>query len=393
MFNDTTRQAFPALPLPELGPRASLLPFLADQHLPYIVPAVFFWVISLVFHYIDHRGLLGQYRLHTSAEDLTKNRASRKDVIKFALIQQAAQCLLGYLMADDTEQLVSPRYAIAVWAQRLQSVELRSLQWIRFLASYGSKLSRVGIPVTLSHDPLGVLFKDTARTLRWPTDDTMAFTSRHLILATAIYWVLFPLFQYTSAMVLADTMQYFAHRAFHANRWLYSKLAPLRPLWSTNGLIEHIHSMHHDIYVPFAYGAFYNHPLETIPIDAIGFPICLAIVGLDNRQAAFFGAIWTFKTVVDHCGYDFPYNPCNIVCPNSVLFHDLHHQSWGMKHNFSVYGAFWDWFMGTRWSPHDSKAQAKYRKGRAMAEVVTAKARSQAQVPEPVLGKSTAVKL
>jgi hypothetical protein len=27
--------------------------------------------------------------------------------------------------------------------------------------------------------------------------------------------------------------------------------------------------------------------------------------------------------VVDHCGYDLPYNPCNIICPHSVLFHDL----------------------------------------------------------------------
>ena len=81
--------------------------------------------------------------------------------------------------------------------------------------------------------------------------------------------------------------------------------------------------MHHNIYVPYAYGAFYNHPLETIPIDMILFPICIAIAKLDNRQAAIFGAIWTFKTVVDHCGYDLPYNPCNIVCPHSVLFHDL----------------------------------------------------------------------
>ncbi|KAL9002483.1 MAG: hypothetical protein Q9188_004584 [Gyalolechia gomerana] len=352
MFNDTTPPVFPPYAPPESGSRASLLPFLADQHLPYLVPAVFFWVISLVFHYIDNRGLLSQYKLHTSAEDLTKNRASRKDVIKFALIQQAAQCLLGYLMADG-EQYVSPQYAIAMWAQRLQSVELRSSQWIHFLASYGSQMSEAVFPVSLPQDPLNALSNDTAHTLLWPTDGTMAFTSRHLSLAKAIYWVLYPFFQYISAMVLADTMQYFAHRAFHANRWLY----------------KHIHSMHHDIYVPFAYGAFYNHPLETIPIDAIGFPACLAIVGLDNRQAAFFGAIWTFKTVVDHCG----------------------HQTWGMKHNFSVYGAFWDWFMGTRWSPHDSKAQAKYRKGKAVAEAVTAKARWQTQIPDPVIGESTAV--
>lgn len=81
--------------------------------------------------------------------------------------------------------------------------------------------------------------------------------------------------------------------------------------------------MHHDIYVPFAYGAFYNHPLETIPIDGILFPLCLSIAQLDNQQSAIFGAIWTFKTVVDHCGYDFPWNPCNIVCRDSVRFHDL----------------------------------------------------------------------
>ena len=34
-------------PLPVLSARPSLLPFLADHHLPYIVPAVVFWLISL----------------------------------------------------------------------------------------------------------------------------------------------------------------------------------------------------------------------------------------------------------------------------------------------------------------------------------------------------------
>ncbi|KAI4180534.1 MAG: hypothetical protein L6R41_007184 [Letrouitia leprolyta] len=325
---------------------------------------------------------------------------NRKDVIKFALIQQAAQCILGYLMADDTEQFVSPHNAVAVWAHKLQTVELQSLQWIHFLASYGSKFSETVSPFTASGDPLGNIDQDSNKTLLWSTDNAMVFTFRHLFLAKAIYWVLFPLFQYIAAMVLADTMQYFAHRAFHANRWLYSgpsltHYPSHHKLTSADriNLVEHIHAMHHDVYVPFAYGAFYNHPLETIPIDAIGFPICLGIVGLDNRQAAFFGAIWTFKTVVDHCGYNFPYNPCNIVCPDSVLYHDLHHQSWGMKYNFSVYGAFWDWILDTRWSPRDSKAQAMYRKGRAMAEAAIAKAESRAHVQEQVTGQSTAVEL
>lgn len=62
-----------------------------------------------------------------------------------------------------------------------------------------------------------------------------------------------------------------------------------------------------------------------------------------------------------------------------------------MKYNFSVYGSFWDWIMGTRWSPHDSKAQAKYRKGKAMAEALAAKAISQAQTSGPAIGESSAV--
>ncbi|KAL8829966.1 MAG: hypothetical protein Q9170_005953 [Blastenia crenularia] len=336
--------------------------------------------VGFVFHYIDTRGLFAKYKLHTSAEDLTRNRASRKDVIKFALIQQAAQCLLGYLMADDTEQLPSPQYAIAVWAQRLRYLETWFMQITGFHTTwtvYGLKLFEQTAPVVSQQDPLAGFLKNTSGTLLSATDTTISFTPREMLLAKAIYWILFPLGQYLLTMVLVDTFQYFTHRAFHVNNWLY----------------KHIHSMHHDIYVPFAYGAFYNHPLETIPIDGIGFPFCLSLAGLDNRQAAFFGAIWTFKTVVDHCGYDFPYNPCNIVCPNSVLFHDLHHQTWGMKYNFSVYGAFWDWAMGTRWSPHDSKAQAKYQKGRATTEMVAAKARSKTQTTEPAIGESTATSL
>lgn len=64
-----------------------------------------------------------------------------------------------------------------------------------------------------------------------------------------------------------------------------------------------------------------------------------------------------------------------------------------MKYNFSVYGSFWDWIMGTSWSPYDSRAQAKYQRGRAAAEIVAAKAKLQAQESQPAVGTSTAVSL
>lgn len=64
-----------------------------------------------------------------------------------------------------------------------------------------------------------------------------------------------------------------------------------------------------------------------------------------------------------------------------------------MKYNFSVYGAFWDWVMGTSWNPYDSRAQAKYQRGKATAEAVTAKAKLRSQESTPALGTSTALGL
>lgn len=67
------------------------------------------------------------------------------------------------------------------------------------------------------------------------------------------------------------------------------------------------------------------------------------------------------------------------------------HQTWGMKYNFSVYGSFWDWLMGTKWSPHDVLAQEKYKKGRTNAEAVAAKRRASDKALNASVAKTTAV--
>ena len=184
------------------------------------------------FHYIDTRGLFTKYKLHTSAEDLTKNRASRKDVIKFALIQQAANCTLGYLMANDSEQFVSPEYATALWAQRLRNIEVmvtRCVPYIGYLwpwAAYESNGSGYAASSAIRPGTLGNLLSNTTQALDISQMDPTPFTSQEIVLANAMYWVLVPLFQYIVAMVLADTLQYFTHRAFHVNKWLYSMRPP-----------------------------------------------------------------------------------------------------------------------------------------------------------------------
>ena len=61
-----------------------------------------------------------------------------------------------------------------------------------------------------------------------------------------------------------------------------------------------------------------------------------------------------------------------------------------MKYNFSVYGSFWDWLMGTRWLPHDEKAQEKYRRGKATAE---AKTNPSVKAADVAVGNSMSVEL
>jgi sphinganine C4-monooxygenase len=40
----------------------------------------------------------------------------------------------------------------------------------------------------------------------------------------------------------------------HVNTWLY----------------KNVHSTHHELIVPYAYGALYNHPIEALFLDSIG---------------------------------------------------------------------------------------------------------------------------
>jgi len=107
-----------------------------------------------------------------------------------------------------------------------------------------------------------------------------------------------------------DTWQYFLHRLMHTNKYLYRK----------------IHSVHHKLYVPYAYGALYNHPLEGFLLDSLGAGIAERVAGLSVRQTIFLFAFSTCKTVDDHCGYSLPFDPFQWMSGNNADYHDIHHQ-------------------------------------------------------------------
>eukprot|EP00252_Welwitschia_mirabilis_P003464 TRINITY_DN13536_c0_g1_i1.p1 TRINITY_DN13536_c0_g1~~TRINITY_DN13536_c0_g1_i1.p1 ORF type:complete len:255 (-),score=21.28 TRINITY_DN13536_c0_g1_i1:193-957(-) len=138
--------------------------------------------------------------------------------------------------------------------------------------------------------------------------------------------------QFLIAMVIMDTWQYFIHRYMHHNKFLY----------------KHIHSHHHRLVVPYAFGALYNHPLEGLLLDTVGGAFSYLLSGMTPRTSIFFFSFATMKTVDDHCGLWLPGNPFHILFHNNTAYHDIHHQLYGTKYNFSQpFFVMWDRILGT----------------------------------------------
>ncbi|PRP87482.1 sphingoid base hydroxylase 1 [Planoprotostelium fungivorum] len=147
---------------------------------------------------------------------------------------------------------------------------------------------------------------------------------------------LLPALKFMMGMIIMDTWQYFLHRLFHQNKWLY----------------RNIHAWHHTLYVPYAYGALYNNPIEGFLFDSLGAAAAAELSGMTVRGSIFFWCFSTLKTVDDHCGYNFPYDPLQRFFGNNAFYHDLHHQLHGLKVNFSQpYFTFWDRILGTYEDP------------------------------------------
>jgi sphinganine C4-monooxygenase len=160
-----------------------------------------------------------------------------------------------------------------------------------------------------------------------------------------VYWWGIPLLQLLGALLVMDTWQYFLHRAFHLNTFLYRRF----------------HSVHHRLYVPYAFGALYNHWFEGLLLDSLGTAIAEKLTFMSVRQAAFLFTFSTLKTVDDHCGYALPWDPFQILFGNNAVYHDIHHRTWGTKHNFSQpFFVHFDVLFGTRYDgPPPVKKKAK----------------------------------
>jgi sphinganine C4-monooxygenase len=96
----------------------------------------------------------------------------------------------------------------------------------------------------------------------------------------------------------------------------------------------------------------------------------------------------TIKTVLDHGGYAFPYDPLHWLFPNNAAYHDIHHQSWGIKTNFSQpFFIYLDRLGGTMYK---GDVAAKYERARLAAQhkVDQEKENEATTVPMPLASAS-----
>merc|ERR1712093_537834 len=337
--NASAMNDLPPLPAYTLSPVPPLISWMPDFYLCLVVPVAVYWIVSMFFHLIDVYDVWPQYRLHTPAEILKRSHVSRYEVARDVIIQQIIQTVVGALMGlTEPEDLVGKEeYDIACWATRLRIAQ-RALP--QLLGLIGLNAAAISKNMSGTHPVLaGVLAGGRYPSLSVGLDvvsgaQVATFASWEMTAARALYWYIVPAMQFFLAIVIVDTWQYFLHRAMHVNKWLYTQF----------------HSRHHRLYVPYAYGALYNHPFEGFLLDTLGASI------------AFFG-FSTIKTVDDHCGYALPWDPIQHITSNNAGYHDIHHQSWGIKTNFSQpFFTFWDGLLGTMWKGDTKSRYARDRK-------------------------------
>ncbi|KAJ1278503.1 hypothetical protein BS78_04G084400 [Paspalum vaginatum] len=178
-----------------------------------------------------------------------------------------------------------------------------------------------------------MVFKLTGGSRNNSSSSTKASSSPAQTATTTYCWWTTAASQIAVAMILFDLWHYAWHRTLHANRFLYRNL----------------HSWHHRLVVPYAFGALYGHPLEGFVADTVGGMAAFLVSGMSPRASILFFSLCTVKAVDNHCGLALPaadYLLSGVW--NSAAYHDVHHQLRGGQHNYSqLFFVVWDRVFGT----------------------------------------------
>ncbi|KAG0648066.1 putative fatty acid hydroxylase [Hyphodiscus hymeniophilus] len=337
-------------PLYNLTARAPLFPWISDFHLSLLLPVSAYWVLSATYHIISAFDFFSQYRLHSPAEFKIRNRPTVAEVLRSVILQQIIQTgwglVLGHTVLGTQEMVGTEDYDIAMWAiwtQRLACGLRLILEGVGMIMGVNVNEWKYGFHSSFITYQLVITFFSLAFSSDESQDKHLA--EWEMLAGRAMYFVVIPAFRFAIAIFLSDTWQYFWHRAMHSNRWLF----------------RNMHAPHHRIYVPYAFGAFYNTLWEAFVLDTLGTTLSLYVAGLSTRQATLFGTLSVLKGVDDHCGYKLPWDPLQWLGEQTVEFHDVTNYS-------QLYLTFWDHVCGTVCRKSEAEKQLLYQRGQIEAD-------------------------
>ncbi|EIW65399.1 sphingosine hydroxylase [Trametes versicolor FP-101664 SS1] len=293
-------------------PHESVISGIPDHVLALAAPVIIYWVLSAWFHVLDTAGWKwpAKYRIHESAEVMSKNLATRGQVLREVILQQLIQTGMGL-----------------VWMEQ---------------APAGAAVDHVAAMLRLA-GPM-------ASVVNWvlgPELGGQLLATRGAFGLYTLYWWAIPLGQLLIGIFVIDSWQYFLHRALHMNTYLYKTF----------------HAQHHRLYVPYAYGTLYNHPVEGFLMDTLGALVAERAAQLTMREATLLFVVATAKAVNVHCGYNLPWDPLQIFTANNADYHDIHHQAIGIKSNFAQpFFIHWDTLLGTHMSRKDIERRKQEQK-------------------------------
>jgi len=164
-------------------------------------------------------------------------------------------------------------WLLALFFHLLPELEMPSLEQYRIQPKQPKKNK-----ITVTHVVLRVLFQQLLMSV-------ITIIGIYLQQNPPDYDPHFPLWirsvKFMWAMFVMDTYQYWVHRLMHTNKFLYQK----------------VHSVHHQLLMPYAFGALYNHPVEALFLDICGgaVTIFLSFMPNDPLLATIFFNIFIFK--------------------------------------------------------------------------------------------------
>ncbi|CAI7647045.1 unnamed protein product [Penicillium palitans] len=253
-------------------------------------PAVSYFCGSLFFQTLETFKIGEQYRLVPTDEELKRNRVSRAAVIAHALVYHSITTTLALIFVDLFPPLKECQHCFGSYSYFETSIA----------ALLGNK----------EHGSIQLA------ALSW--------------LARLIYLGV----RQFGAFFIFDTWLYWTHYFSHHNRWWF----------------KHIHSKHHKLYVPFAYGSAYNHPAESLCFDVVASQLASGGLRLSDIEQGVFLSLATMRSCENHTAYNLPWSPFILIgglFGYTPEWHSIHHSKWGFRTNFATYFPWWDIWMGT----------------------------------------------